>query len=657
MSNKPKIYATCPAGCLWETVHRDEFEKSASIYELTPNADGDYIVSAPIKLKVVSPLNEDGTAYAAELQMRVYESGSYYYFPVLGFSAERDKYKDGYLLELLKDGSVFTPALGKTPYGYSINGGDAVDITCLSVQSPKNSFKITGASAVFAYNSEATVQARDGEDGDSVFIKYSARPNGENMTDTWSEGQSYMGIAVASSKPESAADYEWIRMAAGKSAYDIAVENGYKGSESEWIASLHGEDGDVVAFGRNPRVMVNAHQYYDKEKSKTIWFESMYMVYSQSSKRPSFIYGLVEHTTTGTSQAIYSSRDGGVTWEYVMEMPIDAANGQWYREIFVDQNTSTVKPVFYLLKTTDGVTMANNQICVWFYATSGVWDMRTPLSIGKKTWLGNNNNIDVCSSADGTERAVIFGEYGSTTDGSTYSLYKTKNSGISWEKVLEIEGNNGNSNGAIRHWHVVCADPYTGDWWACSGDTDSQCRIYRSQNKGNAGTWELLFSGSQQFRTCGFIFEKDCIYYGMDSQSAMDESFNKLFKIDRSKLDTDRENCREIIGTVDSAYSVYGLTRTYYPNGFLVWTKREPASVQKNRIVLEFYDYETKQVYPVATFSLEGVSKNAYAGFEMGLRHQHHLSGIVFAKPSPDIDRKRWSYYGVSHYIRMNITY
>lgn len=29
----------------------------------------------------------------------------------------------------------------------------------------------------------------------------------------------------------------------GKSAYQIAVDNGYVGSESQWLASLHGEDG------------------------------------------------------------------------------------------------------------------------------------------------------------------------------------------------------------------------------------------------------------------------------------------------------------------------------------------------------------------------------------------------------------------------------
>lgn len=30
---------------------------------------------------------------------------------------------------------------------------------------------------------------------------------------------------------------------AGRSAYDIAVDNGFEGSETEWIASLNGIDG------------------------------------------------------------------------------------------------------------------------------------------------------------------------------------------------------------------------------------------------------------------------------------------------------------------------------------------------------------------------------------------------------------------------------
>lgn len=38
-------------------------------------------------------------------------------------------------------------------------------------------------------------------------------------------------------------DLDAIEMASGKSAYEIAVENGYAGTEAQWLESLHGQDG------------------------------------------------------------------------------------------------------------------------------------------------------------------------------------------------------------------------------------------------------------------------------------------------------------------------------------------------------------------------------------------------------------------------------
>lgn len=55
--------------------------------------------------------------------------------------------------------------------------------------------------------------------------------------------------------------YEW----RGYSAYDVAVLNGYKGTEEEWLESLHGRDGGVatvngVAHDENGSVVINGTQ-------------------------------------------------------------------------------------------------------------------------------------------------------------------------------------------------------------------------------------------------------------------------------------------------------------------------------------------------------------------------------------------------------------
>lgn len=43
MSKKPRIFGTCSAGCLWETVHKDDFLKSASIVDLHNNGETQYV--------------------------------------------------------------------------------------------------------------------------------------------------------------------------------------------------------------------------------------------------------------------------------------------------------------------------------------------------------------------------------------------------------------------------------------------------------------------------------------------------------------------------------------------------------------------------------------------------------------------------------------
>jgi hypothetical protein len=51
-------------------------------------------------------------------------------------------------------------------------------------------------------------------------------------------------------------------VAFGKSAYDLAVKNGFEGSEEEWIASLKGERGDR---GFTPYVGTNGNWWVDSE--------------------------------------------------------------------------------------------------------------------------------------------------------------------------------------------------------------------------------------------------------------------------------------------------------------------------------------------------------------------------------------------------------
>ncbi len=49
----------------------------------------------------------------------------------------------------------------------------------------------------------------------------------------------------------------------GKSAYELALENGYEGNETEWLASLHGMDGKDGSDGKDGYTPVKGIDYFD----------------------------------------------------------------------------------------------------------------------------------------------------------------------------------------------------------------------------------------------------------------------------------------------------------------------------------------------------------------------------------------------------------
>ena len=64
----------------------------------------------------------------------------------------------------------------------------------------------------------------------SVYIKYSFDANGYNYTDSWQQGQQYMGVANTSKEPEDAAGFSWILISGGSSggsAVTVVGKNGY----------------------------------------------------------------------------------------------------------------------------------------------------------------------------------------------------------------------------------------------------------------------------------------------------------------------------------------------------------------------------------------------------------------------------------------------
>lgn len=58
----------------------------------------------------------------------------------------------------------------------------------------------------------------------------------------------------------------------GKSAYELAVENGFKGTEQQWLGSLKGEKGETGNDGKSSYQLAIANGYEGTEKQ---WLASL----------------------------------------------------------------------------------------------------------------------------------------------------------------------------------------------------------------------------------------------------------------------------------------------------------------------------------------------------------------------------------------------
>ena len=99
---------------------------------------------------------------------------------------------------------------------------------------------------------------------------------------------------------------------------------------------------------------------------------------------------------------------------------------------------------------------------------------------------------------------VYIGEYGFGVVGK---VYKSVNDGVDWQVIDDMTG-------LVTHIHFVAEDPYNGDIWYGTGDSDAGCMLKRSTDGG--ATWNIIGQGSQRWRITDVSFFSDAVYFAGD---------------------------------------------------------------------------------------------------------------------------------------------
>lgn len=150
----PKIFANCFAGCKWETVHREEFLRSASLVEVYPNEDGKWFLEPKKQYKIFAPKDGNG-AFAFILYADAITEKHYI------TTTTNDEYADWFVFRLLD--CKYSAADNGVKIVYEIEGNRYAEV--IAYTDAVENVVLTGATQVFLYNADATVVARDGKDG------------------------------------------------------------------------------------------------------------------------------------------------------------------------------------------------------------------------------------------------------------------------------------------------------------------------------------------------------------------------------------------------------------------------------------------------------------------------------------------------------------
>ncbi len=219
----------------------------------------------------------------------------------------------------------------------SKSASDAAASVSAAQSSAAAAAQSASASAQSAKNADASAKnAAASADRANVekraYIRYSANADGSNFTETQSQGQSYIGIAIAQSAPQSAQDYEWFTLA------DVnAVTQGVK--------ELRLENGSRVVGAKDGSVIIQPSSNDSNYSGHSYTFSVG--VLNHNGGYAAVVTGYQNRTTqsqqfvSGQGNVAPVSKNLAVVGQFCQDRPLDGHGNydpNWSRPLFVVGN-------------------------------------------------------------------------------------------------------------------------------------------------------------------------------------------------------------------------------------------------------------------------------------------------------------------------------
>ena len=275
---------------------------------------------------------------------------------------------------------------------------------------------------------------------------------------------------------------------------------------------------------------------------------------------------------------------------------------------------------------------------------------------------------------DNNNEYLIFGEYtgqvrSSSATGDYYYIRLWKASypytnASNWKVVYQAKRSSNYmspaDDGIPWHMHTCQRDPYTGIWYATTGDADNEILWMYSIDHGE--TWTQFHTGnvweSQVARVINFVFTEDYIYWANDA--AMNHCVSRVSRDSSGLMDIN-----SYVKLADLALqSTYNTCYMEYPRGLFMWDRRDatgPAKDTGMSLVLQFYDIETGEVHDLIRYNKLGTTQTPPYGFRNRcamLRQAWNDSDIAcgFENTNTNLINMPWNDESRMWTVKINIT-
>ena len=208
-------------------------------------------------------------------------------------------------------------------------------------------------------------------------------------------------------------------------------------------------------------------------------------------------YATPDFLVTSTCNSIYVKKHGN---EYSFLLPSDS--WKWIFSLFRLSRRALRLDKCNLVPVDNGfVAIRQGEV---FHYSENINKLEHVLS------LKNCRNVLHQSITVIDKKELFFGEYGNNPSRSDVPIYRSLDSGRSWEIVFVFKA------GKTRHVHGCYYDPFEKKIWVLTGDFENECHILVADKDFKNVEW--IGEGQQTYRACNVFFEQDSIHWIMDSQ-------------------------------------------------------------------------------------------------------------------------------------------